>query len=117
MKTQLLIACALLLGCSEAAPTIDWTANAIEHRADSGKPLHFTCPSGGTIEEVWGTDSYTDDSSICTAAVHAGRITLDDGGEIAIEVREGADYTGSTRNGITTDSYDGGWRHAFVFVP
>jgi hypothetical protein len=55
---------------------------------------------------VWGTDIYTLDSSICTAAVHAGKIKLESGGPVTIEMRPGEkSYKGSERNGITTRDY------------
>jgi hypothetical protein len=65
---------------------------------------------------VWGTDIYTDDSSVCTAAVHAGLIDYEDGGEVVIEIRAGeSSYLGTTANGVTTLDY-GAWRRSFVFV-
>jgi hypothetical protein len=65
---------------------------------------------------VWGTDVYTDDSSVCTAAVHVGKITIDAGGPVEIEIRPGQDsYQGSQRNGITTLGYPR-WDGSFVFV-
>jgi hypothetical protein len=61
---------------------------------------------------VWGTNFYTDDSSLCVAAVHAGRITTS-GGRITAMISGGrSSYTGSTRNGVTSfpwDSWDGSY--------
>ncbi len=52
---------------------------------------------------------YTHDSSICTAAVHVGRITFAAGGRVTIEMRAGAaTYTSSARNGVTSNAY-GSW--------
>ncbi len=63
---------------------------------------------------MWGTDVYTDDSSVCTAGVHAGKISLAEGGTVVIEMRAGEDaYTGSERNGVTTTDY-AGWPGSFV---
>ena len=65
---------------------------------------------------MWGTDVYTDDSSICTAAVSAGLITFQAGGSVTIEIRQGqSSYAGSTRNGVTSKGY-GSWNGSFVFV-
>ena len=65
---------------------------------------------------IWGTDTYTDDSSVCTAAVHSGAISLAAGGTVTIEIRPGLDaYRSSTRNGITSVPY-GSWHGSFVFV-
>jgi hypothetical protein len=67
-------------------------------------------------DTVWGTDTYTDDSSVCTAAVHAGLITLASGGPVTFEMRPGLDsYEASTRNGIASRSW-GVWSSSFVFV-
>jgi len=66
----------------------------------------YYCPAGGSASSLWGTGEYTSDSSICTAAVHAGRIAFATGGAITIELRAGrASYTGSARNGVTSSSY------------
>ncbi len=93
-----------------------WSLNASGHQGVLGKPFQYTCPANGTFGSVWGTDVYTDDSSICTAAVHAGIITRDAGGPITIEMRGGeASYTGSVRNGVTSNDY-GQWGSSFVFV-
>ena len=62
-----------------------------------------------------GTGTYTDDSSICTAAVHAGLITLANGGKVTIEIAPGANsYSGTTANGVTSSSYDS-WSGSFTF--
>jgi hypothetical protein len=93
-----------------------WTANATSFRGNNGARYVFTCPSYGTASNIWGTDVYTDDSSVCTAAVHTGQLTLAGGGTVTIEIRPGqSSYTGSTRNGITSQSY-GSWVGSFVIV-
>jgi hypothetical protein len=75
----------------------------------------FVCPPGGQAYTVWGTDIYTDDSSVCTAAVHTGLINFEEGGEVVVEIRGGeSSYLGTTANGVTTLSY-GPWRRSFAF--
>jgi hypothetical protein len=75
------------------------------------------CPVGGHIEGAWGTDIYTDDSSICTAAVHAGLLSPKDGGLVTIEMRPDAgQYAGSVRNGVRTGDWMEPWTGAYVFV-
>lgn len=97
---------------------IDWgrQPNQIEGR-QIGSRYTFTCkPGGPTSGRLWGTDLYTDDSSICLAAAHAGLISTSDGGTVTIEIRAGAQaYNGSTRYGIGSSGY-GGWGGSFVFV-
>ena len=86
-----------------------WDATAASLRGRNGQRFVFGCPAGGSPHRIWGTDLYTDDSSVCTAGVHTGTITLARGGSLTIEIRAGvAAYTGSTRNGITSSSY-GAW--------
>ncbi|MBN3281310.1 CRLD1 protein, partial [Polyodon spathula] len=65
------------------------------------------CPAGCATEyySVWGSDIYTEDSSICAAATHAG-IIPQSGGSVTVEKRVGqSKYTGTTRNGVTSQSY------------
>jgi LCCL domain len=93
-----------------------WAASANTYRENIGEHYDYDCPAGGTPHTVWGTDIYTDDSSVCTAAVHLGEITLEDGGSVTIEMAEGLDsYEGTERNGIETLSYPS-WPGSFVFV-
>jgi hypothetical protein len=71
-------------------------------------PTPFTCrciPEATQRGAVWGTDVYTDDSAMCRAAFHAGRIPLT-GGVITAERAEGrAVYVGSTRNGVHSNDF------------
>jgi hypothetical protein len=93
-----------------------WSATASQHRGRNGERLSYYCPAGGPAGGVWGTDSYTDDSSVCGAAVHAGVVTIFGGGSVLIELRPGAgSYQGSTRNGLTSESF-GPSPGSFVFV-
>ncbi len=60
----------------------NWTTNAVSWRGNNGQQFTFDCPPNGTISSsLWGTDTYTDDSSICTAAVHASLISTSSGGD------------------------------------
>jgi LCCL domain len=98
------------------ARAIDWSYSPQDHRGSVGQRYAYLCPPNGTLGRVWGTDVYTDDSSLCTAAVHAGLITLAGGGSVIIEIVAGQGaYAGSTRNGVSTLDY-GGWPGSFRFV-
>ncbi|HTH51261.1 MAG TPA: LCCL domain-containing protein [Pyrinomonadaceae bacterium] len=101
---------------SADAPTpISWTASAGFVKQETGLQYTFECPPDGTSGTVWGSDVYTADSSICTAAVHAGKITLEKGGIVTIEFTGGRQtYGATTRNGVTTYNY-GQYPHSFVF--
>jgi hypothetical protein len=82
---------------------IAWNTTANTFKQDAGRTYTFDCPKGGEAAAVWGSDVYAAISSICTAAVHAGVITLDGGGSVTIEFRPARSVYGSTtRNGITT---------------
>lgn len=82
-------------------------ASMVGYRGQNGFQLECSCPSVSS-GSVWGTDLYTDDSSLCRTAVHAGAITAA-GGVIVATVHPGASgYTGSTRNGVASSSY-GAW--------
>ncbi|HEX6713617.1 MAG TPA: LCCL domain-containing protein, partial [Thermoleophilaceae bacterium] len=103
-------------GSAGAADGSGWSANATAFRGQNGAQKTFDCPKYGTIGGVWGTDVYTDDSSVCTAAVHAGVISLAGGGTVTIEIRPDAgSYTGTVRNRITSQSYPA-YQGAFVIV-
>jgi hypothetical protein len=92
-----------------------WATKALSYRGNNGLVLSFVCPPNGTPATIWGTDVYTDDSPVCTAAVHAGLISLTGGGTIAAEILAGqSSYLGSTRNGITSTAY-GVWQGSVVF--
>ena len=96
---------------------ITWTTPANSSRGMNGQRFTYACPAGGPLSDrLWGTDLYTDDSSICTAAVHAGLIYQDTGGTVTIEIRSGANsYRGSYRNGTASKDY-GTWQGSFIFI-
>ena len=97
--------------------TISWSTQADFLRGKNGRQFTFICPPNGTASgRLWGSGFYTDDSSICTAGVHAGVITLRNGGLVTIEIRPGLEgYASSSRNGITSLSYDF-WPGSFVVI-
>ena len=97
----------------EETPVL-WNTSAVMVGGDTGKTWKFKCPANGKEATVWGTDVYTIDSSICNAAVHAGKLTMETGGSVTIELRPGeSSYKGSMRNGIKTNDY-GAYGRSFV---
>jgi hypothetical protein len=99
---------------SEGKPTT-WDANATSLSSKDGDTFTLGCAPGGTAHSVWGSDIYTVDSSICTAAVHSGLITYQQGGTVTIELRAGRTvYGASERNGVTTSDF-GPYHRSFVF--
>ena len=98
-------------------PTADWSGTAQQYRAMVGQAVNVTCAPGGAFATVWGTDIYTDDSSVCTAAVHAGRIMVATGGSVTIYPMAGQPaYVGSFRNGVTTQNF-ASFGGSFAFTP
>ena len=104
---------ALVRAADEQTPVL-WNTSPAMVSPETGKIYKFKCPPGGKEGNVWGTDIYTADSSICNAAVHAGKLTMDSGGSVTIELRPGeSSYKGTTRNGIRTNDY-GTYGRSFV---
>ena len=103
-------------GTGGGGTPITWDTNATSARGRNGERVALTCPANGSPGSIWGTDVYTDDSPICTAAVHAGLITARSGGTVTLEIRPGqSSYTGSLRNGVNSQSR-GSWHGSYVFV-
>jgi TIR domain-containing protein/LCCL domain-containing protein len=72
-------------------------------------PTPFRCTCGSEAMHgsgaVWGTDVYTDDSSLCLAALHAG--VVGPGGGVITVLRSGGRqlYIGSARNGVASHDF------------
>ena len=76
----------------------------------------FACPGDGEIGAVWGNKTYTDDSTICGAAVFEGRISTKDGGIVSFKMVAGLDaYEGGSANGVVSQEY-GPWGASFVLT-
>ena len=94
---------------------IDWGTTSHGLTPQLGRAVTLECPPSGLTGRIYGTDTYTDDSSICSAAVHAGIITAAAGGRVTIEgVGEQASFAASARNGVVSQEY-GSWPNAFRF--
>ena len=107
------------------APSASGTAIVLDcdDRADegalegvrTGERATVICPAGcSSGRTVWGTDVYTDDSSVCRAAVHAGVVGLHQGGAATLTILPGeSSYLGTERNGVRTVPY-GSWDRSFA---
>ena len=103
------------LHADQQAEDTTWESNASDFRGEDGQTVLFACPRGGAASSVWGSGPYTDDSSVCTAAVHAGLITLQQGGWVVIEIGGGqAGFMSTERHGITTSDYES-WPGSYRF--
>jgi len=94
----------------------DWGDTAIALRNQPGSRFVYICPASGRKDQVWGTHIYADNSSVCSAALHDGAFTYENGAIVTIEHLPGqASYTGSTQNGITSVSL-GAWPGSFQII-
>jgi hypothetical protein len=103
---------------ASAAANVDWSTTVLTlgYRGNNSERYHVICPSGNSasVGGVWGTSTYTDDSSICSAAVHAGVIGFS-GGQVTFEIRPGqSSYEASNQNGVQTTAF-GSWEGSFGF--
>lgn len=102
----------------EHLPRIDWntkfTATGYAHRHLVGQRFAFRIPEKGhdrRLRLVFGTDKYDFASNVCTAALHAGRVSLG-GGIVTVQINSGrVRLVGSLRNGVETKSKGGGDRY------
>ena len=86
------------------------------YRGQIGKIYQLTITGSTRGGTVWGTDTYTDDSYIPMAAVHAGVASNGLISDVFIQMmNEQGSYSGSTRNGVTTYNY-GYWGGTYKFV-
>jgi hypothetical protein len=104
-------------GGSTAYPPPDQAsnANATTCQGGPGTQCTYGCTPGFPLSSsVWGTGVYTDDSKICSAAVHSGVITQAGGGWVIITIVEGqASYAPSSQYGVTSSGY-GQWSRSFI---
>ena len=104
----------LALSLAATPALADWSDTLISLGLNTtGATGTIDCPPGGSFGTVWGTGTYTSDSSICTAAVHFGWITPDRGGRVSFQQVPGLDaYQGVAQNGVTSFDY-GPWSSSF----
>ena len=114
MKSFISSLAAAILSLAAAPAFADWSASLISLGLNSpGATGTLDCPAGGSFATVWGTGTYTSDSSICTAAVHYGWITPERGGRVSFQQVAGLDaYQGSAQNGVSSFDY-GSWSSSF----
>jgi LCCL domain len=75
--------------------------------ADAPSNMNGLCDVLGVTEgQVWGTDTYTRDSLLGAAAVHAGLLKAGQTGVLRMTVVAPLEkYPGTVRNGVTTSDY------------
>jgi hypothetical protein len=73
-----------------------------------GETLSFSVTGSLAGGSIWGTDTYTTDSRLAMAAVHAGILKEGETGVVKVKIVAGQpSYAGSARNGITSSGYGG----------
>jgi hypothetical protein len=114
-----MVTLSVIVAKAEAIPNITWDTSpgklGLDRRIE--EEFSFNCmPQGSNdVGTVWGSKTYTSDSSICSAALHVGAIDRN-GGIVTIQIMPGSEfYTGSTSNGVTTSDYSS-YESSFVFV-
>lgn len=76
---------------------------AYERRIGETFSFNVTAARGGS---VWGTDIYTTDTRLSTAAIHAGILKEGEAGIVRVKILAGQpSYAGSSRNGIASSAY------------
>jgi len=71
---------------------------------------------GTTNGGLWGDGVYTCDSTLATAAVHAGVLKNGQAGAVAVVALPGqSQYPSTTRNGVTSTAY-GTWNESYAFI-
>ena len=84
-------------------------------KMSSGTMLTCSCAArDSAYGPVWGTDVYTDDSSVCHAAVHAGIIGFDGGVVTVVALPGRSSYAASERNGVVSSPW-AGWGRSIAF--
>jgi hypothetical protein len=82
------------------------TVEACTALANGQDRVTCSCAAGsGAAGAAWGSGPYTADSSICTAAQHAGVIGTAGGTVTAVRVLGMPAYSGSTANGVTSSDW------------
>jgi hypothetical protein len=109
-----LLAVAAVFSCKgETTVDLKCGQNAKELNIAVGSSFIGKCPANCTSGSVWGTDTYTADSSVCAAAVHAGLLKIE-GGTVLVSMKPGLkEYKGSEKNGIKSGPW-GSFEKSFV---
>lgn len=81
---------------------------------EEGQKRFVKCPAGclASYHAVWGTEVYSDDSSVCAAAIHAGAIGPEGGLALFDFLPGRQQYEASTRAGVQSRSW-GWWARSF----
>lgn len=115
-----LVFAALIVGAQPVfaqTRNIDAATTAASLKGRAGDRFTLTCPAiSEARNSIYGTDTYTADSPICQAALHAGVLKAGQAGTVVIDLGPGAsEYAASTRNGVRSRNY-GAYSSSYTFV-
>ncbi|XP_023194031.1 macrophage mannose receptor 1-like [Xiphophorus maculatus] len=84
--------------------------------ANDQMTVHCPADCANTDYLVYGTSVYRGDSNICAAAIHAGVVLNENGGDCTLLKAPGQNfYPGSTRNGIISRQFGGDYDVSYTF--
>jgi hypothetical protein len=99
----------------EAANALPDPGTLVNLQGEIGKVFRFRV-TGNVNGAVWGTGVYTSDSTLATAAVHAGVVQPGQTGVVKVRiVVPPPAFTGTTSNGVTTSDY-GAFQGAYEII-
>ncbi|CAF2394251.1 unnamed protein product [Rotaria sp. Silwood2] len=117
----IVIAAGVTLGIILSATTTTTTtamaapSNLFSYRANTGQSYVFVL-TGSRSGSIWGTNIYTDDSNLATAAVHSGFVQYNQTSVVTVRILAAqSSYTSTTQNGVTSFAY-GYWGGSYSFI-
>ncbi len=98
-----------LIGKEKLEPIeISYLTTAAELGLEPGETMRVRIPSDSPAQDIFGSDPYTFDSSIASAAAHKGLVTLDQGGIVNVKMlTKRQAFIGEDRNEIYSYDYEG----------
>jgi hypothetical protein len=85
---------------------------AVERKVGQSFSFQVT---GNNLGPIWGTDVYTSDSNLGTACVHKGLLKIGEAGTVKVNIVVPIPlFQGSSRNGITSQTWTTGWGGAYT---
>ena len=94
---------------------ISYLTTAADLGLEPGEKMRVRIPSDSLAQDVFGSDPYTFDSSIASAAAHKGLLSLNAGGVVNVKMLQKRQaFIGEDRNDIYSYDYEGALE-AFTF--
>jgi hypothetical protein len=101
------------VACKKTVISVTCNQNAKSISEEVGKSFVIKCPANCAMGIVWGTGTYTTDSSLCMSAIHAGVIKAE-GGDVKVTIKAGlSESKGSDQNGVKSGAW-GSYNTSFI---